>query len=187
MKCGTFWNGKRCKVERWTPIFKSLTTEIFYLKQTNKIRKIHKSKSSSAPHFHRVVEVAGCQKRRRRVKCEGMNIAAVHRKSRYTSHSRVVEEVAPRENACPQSVVITHRAFAFQAKQLSSKDHAQSPSYNQQQPALRSYTALHRVQCAELKRNAITTAEIVLQLLQGALKPVQERGARYQGADELRL
>ena len=33
----------------------------------------------------------------------------------------------------------------------------------------------------------MTTAEIGQQLLQGGLKPVQERGARYEAADELRL
>jgi hypothetical protein len=111
----------------------------------------------------------------------------VRRQSCHTSLRRVAEEVAARENACPQPVVMTDRAFAFQAKQLSSKHHAQSPSDNQQQPALRAYTTFHRVPCAELKGNAITTAEIGLQLLQGGLKPVQERGALYEAADELRL
>ena len=33
----------------------------------------------------------------------------------------------------------------------------------------------------------MTTAENGLQLLQGGLKPVQERGALYEAADELRI
>jgi hypothetical protein len=82
-------------------------------------------------------------------------------------------------------VVITDRAFAFQAKQLSSKHRAQSPSGNQQQPVIRANATSHRVPCAELKGNAITTAEIGLQLLQGGLKPVQERGVRYKTFDKL--
>ena len=110
------------------------------------------------PQSHGMVAAAGCQKRRRRVKRDRANIAAVPLQSRHTSRRRVVEDVAARENACPQSVVIADRALAVEAKQFSSKDHAQSPSDYQQQPALRAYTTSHRVECAELKGNAMTTA-----------------------------
>ena len=132
---------------------------------------------------------AGCQKRRRRVKRHRENRFAVPRQSRHASCRRVAEEVAARESARaqPERVIVTNRAFAVEAKQPSSKHGAQSPSGNQQQPVLRANTTSHRVQCIGFKGAPVATRENGLQLLHGGLKRVQERGARYQVADELRI
>jgi hypothetical protein len=94
--------------------------------------------------------------------------------------------VAARESARaqPERVIVTNRAFAVEAKQPSSKHDAQSPSGNQQQPVLRANTTSHRVQCIGFKGAPVATRENGLQLLHGGLKRVQERGARYQVADE---
>jgi hypothetical protein len=75
-----------------------------------------------APKFHGAVDAAGCQKRRRRVKRHRGNGVNVPLQSRHTSHRRVVENVATREDACPQF----DRAFAVEMKHFSSKDQAQS-------------------------------------------------------------
>jgi hypothetical protein len=77
-----------------------------------------------------------------------------------------------------------NRAFAVETKQPSSKQGAQSPSGYQQQPVLRANATSHRVQWIGCKEAPILTRENGLQLLQGGLKPVQERGARYQIVDE---
>ena len=45
----------------------------------------------------------------------------------------------------------------------------------------------HRVQCIDFKGAPIATRENGLQLLHGGLKRVQESGARYQVAEELRI
>jgi hypothetical protein len=95
--------------------------------------------------------------------------------------------VAARESARAQPERVTDRAFAVEAKQPSSKHGAQSPSGNQQQPVLKANTTSHRVQCIGFKGAPVASRENGLQLLQGGLKRVQERGARYQVADELRI
>jgi hypothetical protein len=147
--------------------------------------------AASSPQSHGVVQAAGCQKRRRRVKRDRANRVAVRRQSRHTSRRRVAEEVAARESARaqPERVIVTGRAFAVEAKQPASKHGAQSPSGNQQQPVLRanSYPTSHRVQCIGFKGAPVATRENGLQLLHGGLKRVQERGARYQVEDELRI
>ena len=142
---------------------------------------------ASAPQSHGAVVAATCQKRRRRVKRHRANSAAVPRQSRHTSRRRVAEEVAARESARAQPERVTDRAFAVEAKQPSSKHDAQSPSGNQQQPVLRANATSHRVPCFGFKGAPVATREYGLQLLHGGLKRVQERGARYQVADESRL
>jgi hypothetical protein len=95
--------------------------------------------------------------------------------------------VAARESARAQPERVTNRAFAVEAKQPSSKHPAQSPSANQQQPFLRANAASHCVQCIGCNGARVATRENRLQLLRGGLKRVQERGARYKVADELRI
>ena len=96
--------------------------------------------------------------------------------------------MAARESARaqPERVIVTGRAFAVETKQPASKHGAQSPSGNQQQPVLRanSYTTSHRVQSIGFKGAPVASRENGLQLLHGGLKRVQERGVRYQVADE---
>ena len=117
-----------------------------------------------------------------------VNIVAVPLQSRHTSRRRVAEQVAARESARAQPERVTDRAFAVEAKQPLGKRRAQSPSGNQQKPVLRanSHTTSHRVECIGFKGAPVATRENGLQLLHGGLKRVQERGARYQVADELR-
>ena len=117
------------------------------------------------------------------------NPVAVPRQSRHTSCRRVVEEVAAREgtHAQPHCIIVTNRAFAIETKQPSSKHCAQSPSGNQQQPVLRANTTSHRVRWISFKGAPVTTLENRHHTHGGDLKPVQERGARYEAADELRL
>jgi len=97
--------------------------------------------------------------------------------------------VAARESARaqPERVIVTKHTFAVKAKQPSSKHGEKSPSGNQQQPVLRANMTSHRFQCIGCKGAPVTTRENGLQLLHGGLKRVQERGARYQVADELRI
>jgi hypothetical protein len=121
------------------------------------------------------------------VKRRRVNRAAVPLQSRHTSRRRVAEEVAARESARAQPERVTNRAFAVEAKQPSSKHPAQSPSADQQQPVVRANATSHRVQCMGCKGAPVATRENRLQLLHGGLKRVQERGARYKAADELRI
>jgi hypothetical protein len=121
------------------------------------------------------------------VKRNRLNIVAVPLQSRHTNRRRVAEEVAARESARAQPERVTNRAFAVEAKQPSSKHRAQSPSHNQQQPVLRANATSHRVQSFGCKGARVATRENRLQLLHGGLKRVQEHGARYKVADELRL
>jgi hypothetical protein len=139
------------------------------------------------PQYHGLVAAAGSQKRRRRVKRNTVNRAAVPRQSRHTSRRRVAEQVAARYSARAQPQRVTNHAFAVEEKQPLSKHRAQSPSSNQQQPVVRANTTAHRAQRFAFKAELVATRENRLQLLHGGLKRVQERGARYYAADELRI
>jgi hypothetical protein len=86
---------------------------------------------------------------------------------------------------------MTDRAFAVETKQPFSKLQTQSPSSNQQQPVLRAKTTSHSIQRIDFKGTPGPTTnpgnrENGLQLLQGGLEPVQERGT-HQEVDELRI
>jgi hypothetical protein len=80
-----------------------------------------------------------------------------------------------------------NRAFAVEANQPSSKHRAKLPSANQKQPVLRANATSHRVQCFGIKATVVATRENRPELLHGGLKRVQEHGARYRVANELRL
>jgi hypothetical protein len=69
---------------------------------------------------------------------------------------------------------------------LLEKQKKTGPSDNQQQPVLRanSYTTSHRIQYIGFKGAPVATRENGLQLLDGGLKRVQERGARDEVVDE---
>ncbi len=100
--------------------------------------------------------------------------------------------MAPRENARPQPERITYRAFAVETKQTFSKLQTQSPSTNQQQPVLRAKTTSHSIRRIDFKGTPGPTTnpgnrENGLQLLQGGLEPVQERGTRHEVFVELRI
>ena len=115
------------------------------------------------------------------------NIIDVPRQSRHTSRRRVAEEVAARESARAQPERVTDRAIAVETKQPLSQQRAQSASSNQQQRGSRANITSHCLKCIGFKGAPVATRKNRLQLLHGGLKRVQERGARCEVADELRI
>jgi hypothetical protein len=68
-----------------------------------------------------------------------------------------------------------------------SQQRAQSASSNQQQRGSRANITSHCLKCIGFKGAPVATRKNRLQLLHGGLKRVQECGAHYKVADDLRI